>query len=123
MATVTQKKPTTKAEKRVIIAKDALIQLRREKFRAAHCYVSFDNMIPVTDKQLQDVLPQTGQCGATFISSIRKFNDFTVKQLNTEKDCTIVYGTDGSVVSKALCKYFDKLQLILIEYAYEGRQN
>jgi hypothetical protein len=123
----------TKAEARVAIAKDALAQLRANKYLAEEgAYVSFTNSLPINeddeksmDQQLCKLLPKAGSCtvcarGALFLSTIRKFNHFTVADLleNGGDATCAIHDTLRPVEDR----YFTNHQLALIEHAFEGQE-
>jgi hypothetical protein len=128
-------------EKRIAIAKDVIAQLNSEKFLAAEsCYLSFEGdsateeafkkaMSKATEEtEFRDILKKVPQCevcarGAMFASAVRLFNDFNVGAMRKcEED-----GGDSSpsyVSIKTVEKrYFSKLQVGLIELAFEGESN
>jgi hypothetical protein len=112
------------AEKRVVIAKDVLEQLRTQKF-IAKCGAYVDDQIHNLDvfwpaeygASLQAALPKVKNCkvcalGAVFMSKVNKFNRFNVgDSLNSE---------DLRANLKGIFSY---AQLFLIEAAFEGDGN
>lgn len=81
----------TKAQQRVAVAKDALAQLKAEKYKATSGVFidsGFLNNLCYSDStdQAQPVLQNMGTCrlcakGAIFLSTIRKYNKATVYEL------------------------------------------
>lgn len=119
----------SKAEKRVVIAKDALAQLRLNKWSARMgLYVQFGNGINVANKenaQLCKILPKGGKCevcarGALFLSAVRKFNDFKVSQLELAYEQDEVRDIGSYEFRKYELGFFTRAQIKLIEAAFEG---
>ncbi len=99
-------KKLTKTQMRVVIAKDALAQLRLKKYNAQRgIYIDYDLLNTLSkeytkdydDKSAQPFLKNLNNCevcakGALFLSTVRKFNDVTLREFrdaSEEKACTI----------------------------------
>jgi hypothetical protein len=125
-------------EKRIAIAKDAISQLKKEKFLAVEsCYISFegdDAMEAAYEKaitkaedetEFRDVLKKVPQCevcarGALFVSSVRLFNNFNVGAM---KKCEAEEGNNSpgyDSIKKIEKRFFSVNQIGLIELAFEG---
>jgi hypothetical protein len=136
----------TPVEARIAIAKDAIAQIRRNKYiirNSIYCKVNpklvddRDQLFDRDDvgKELQSVLrTRFENCevcakGGLFISAIRKFDDFRIQNsiLDTwqDKNYSDDRGplNDGGLVTSHLRKFFGKEQLELIEYAFEQGYN
>lgn len=104
------KKKLTKSEKRVLVAKDALKQIRAEKYMPT-MEILFDSppltsldrriLISSPESQLQPLLKDQPPCevcarGALLLSTVRKFNDYTTHELVFHKDENIrdLFGSD-----------------------------
>lgn len=125
---------TTKAEKRVAIAKDVIKQLELKKLVATPgTYFSISQRVAEKLKptaQLQKELKKIPKCevcalGACFVSAVRKFNDLTVQEVELGKynDELGLYtssdlGRDGT--TDKLNEFFEPEQLNRIEQAFEG---
>jgi hypothetical protein len=116
----------TKAQQRVHIAKDVLLQLKSKKFIASKgCYISsneLENKINEHDSiELKSLLPTIASCevcakGSLFLSEVMNRNDFKVGR--DEED----FNTIGiSKISRRLNDIFTDNQLDLIETAFEKR--
>lgn len=122
------KRKQTKAEMRVVIAKDVLLQLKKKKFiplTGNYCLISKLSKNVRDEDQLQQELKQNNTCtvcalGACFASSVLKYNDFCVADVDlpdsTDEEVPTVAGSN---VANHLRKYFTRKQLGLIEYYFE----
>lgn len=114
----------TKAEKRVIIAKDVILQIKAKKFKAtSNVYIrpskKFSEFGKFTDS-LKDVLPAFFESGATcsccakgalFISTVSKRNECTIDETKNLGSYEIVQN---------LSDIFTESQLDKIEQYFEG---
>lgn len=127
----------TKAEARVAIAKDALAQLRSRKYDAVGgIYVEFDKNLDLPDwgdsstesnrkanQQVCNLIPKMGTCtvcarGALFLSTIRKFNHFTLG--DWDRSGGYSDGCNRDTIETVEDRYFTDKQLSLIESTFEG---
>lgn len=119
----TMKFEGTKAEKRVLIAKDVLKNLKAKKLEVATgTYCTFfkgnsqvEFKVGCLQKQLQNKTNIKCECcalGSAFYSYIMKFNNFNV----TEDGDEYFNETDMNVLERI----FTPLQLSMIESAFEG---
>lgn len=124
-----------KAEARILIAKDALKQMKFWKITAGK-YCEFNTVVP-TGESLQKILPKVQQncevCakGALFLSFVRKFNNVSTNDLNRQTSYDYndwnnfnaekeYVSADSGFICRKLEKYFTRTQLDLIEFAFEG---
>jgi hypothetical protein len=114
----------SKQQKRIAVAKDALQQLLKGKFRpymGEWVTTSFRNARKYSGRQLCDVMDEIGcrccQLGALFLSDVRFRNDFKV--VNRVNAQIAGYGPNGLNEINRLADYFSEDQLRLIEIAFE----
>ena len=116
------KKKLTKAEMRVAVAKDALKQLELEKYKACRgTYVDWNLEDKIResdeDEQVQKIIKEhESTCqicarGALLMSSIRKFNDVTVKDFNKnwEKKSKQIFSTQTLELAEIAFERWNKL--------------
>ena len=106
------------AEKRVAIAKDALLQLRSEALIARCGTYVYPSGIkyPAPSQELSEQLPNLGQCyvcarGALFLSAVRKGNNFKTGSF---------IGEPTQVLKPLEKRYWSRPQIKKIEAAFEG---
>src|SRR6185436_16421694 len=104
-------KKLTKSQMRVTIAKDALAQLRLEKYVATKGTYIDQNLLNTLnfkyketyeDKQAQPELENLKECrvcakGAIYLSTVRKFNDATICNFSTQAEikATSIFGENN----------------------------
>lgn len=127
-------KKATKAQKRVMIAKDVLAQIKTKRYVAeSGCWVQ-PNIKAAYEKNLKDEdsvqelfakkkIKSCNVCalGGLFMSCINLNNNTTIEDLKKEFYIgDFVY--DDSKISNGLNRIFTQKQLILIESYFEGSQ-
>jgi hypothetical protein len=129
--TKTKKKKLTKVERRIAVVKDAIKQIKLNKYAAkagevvsplgelhtlAHEDIPAQEVLKNLLKR-KDGVPICKVCarGALLVSTIHKENDFILSDFN---NCDMSYGEDG-MTDKRLEKLFSGRQLALIEQAFE----
>jgi hypothetical protein len=127
-------KKATKAQKRVMIAKDVLAQIKAKRYFAeSGCWVQ-PNIKAACEKNLKDEdsvqelfakkkIKSCNVCalGGLFMSCINLNNNTTVEDLKKEFYIgDFVY--DDSKISNGLNRIFTQKQLMLIETYFEGSQ-
>jgi len=119
-------KKAFKAEKRVMIAKDVLSQIKTKGIKPTEgIYINLGNYLPsfndILGKQLQDSLglikKECPVCaiGAMFLSKCNIGNDHIVDSYSEEDD----YSCGRDMLTDDLKKYFSESQLDMIESAFE----
>lgn len=131
------------AEKRVMIAKDVLAQIKAQRYIPEHAvWVSptFDVKSEVkyndgyaydadeqSDRSVQELwaskeLQTCNVCalGGMFMSCVGLNNNTTIKNLNEETECLSDIIVNDGYISNGLNKFFTKSQLALIEIYFEG---
>lgn len=115
-------KAATMAERRVMIARDVLAQLRAQKIQA-RCGIYYQAPIGFTsdgEQQLRDVAPVCTACakGALFACKVSFVNNITVGQSRSRWDFDM-----AEVQNTQICAYlrpeFSRTQLALVEWAFE----
>jgi hypothetical protein len=125
---------TTKAEKRVAIAKDVLRQLAAKKYRATpgtYCQLrehDAKKLDRCSNDQLQGALPQLRSCavcalGAAFMSAVAKFDNLSICGANlglAEGDFYVRTSPNRGLIFSHLEKFFSRRQIAEIECHFEG---
>ncbi len=116
----------TTAQKRVIICKDALIQIKLKKFIAnSGRYLQSDELCSISNNvdsiELKSILPQVKSCqvcakGALFLSEVMNRNNYKVGY-----DLVLIDNIKSDNIQERLEGLFAKNQLDLIEVAFEKR--
>lgn len=108
----------TKAEKRVIIAKDVLKQLKAKKIKAERfTYLDENFTTDYAEEDMREALNKTEEpCSACGVGSL------CIALVLRENDFKVPCGINvlGAILKK-LTKYFSMKQLALIETAFEGK--
>lgn len=136
---ISEPRKRTRAEIRVLIAKDALEGIRLGRldptsgtyFEAAigpgACAVQFEEL--KDDAKLSDAMSTFPTCqvcalGATFAATVARFKPNTVRFSSdgVSSDGVAVSVDDDDVIRPLLRKYFSATQLGLMETAFEGSQ-
>lgn len=130
----------SKAQKRIAIAKDVLVQLDAEKMKAGdtYCEIQFESLKSeefglkeyVSKKvELQTLLPKVKKCkvcaiGSMFISKVALGNQCKVDVEDYFGEGKAIVDSnlnDDDMIIRNLKGIFTKTELRYIEYAYEGR--
>lgn len=115
------KKKLTKAQMRVVIAKDALLQLNSEAYKAQKGIYIDDNLLDKLKKKYhekyinesaQPYLDNLKKCkvcakGSIFLSTVRKFNDVNLRNFRLDSE----YKADDIFGEENMCKIEEAFEL------------
>ena len=115
------KKRMTKAEQRVLIAKDVIAQLKARRTIGGHGdYITWKNPVPIKEgAQVKDLFKDIPQCkvcakGAALLAAVDRFNKLKITVWEADDQAKGYY--KGSFLEK----WFSLEQLGEIESAFEG---